>query len=250
MQPLSFTLSDSGMTHTGNIRTRNEDSFCCYPEQNLWVVADGMGGHDSGDYASQTIVEQAGKFTSQATLEDSIFLLEENFLYSHQIIKEKAKSHGKKSTIGSTVASLYIWQDFAFTLWAGDSRIYRYRDQKLERLTEDHSFVEELVRMGKISTQEAEAHPASNVVLNALGIDAKLIIDMEYYPLQDNDLFLICSDGLFKELTEADISKLLSKPNKSLEVTNDKLIAAALKAGGSDNCTVILVKAKLKETDG
>ncbi len=242
----ALAFSYSGMTHTGKVRTRNEDSFTCLPEQNLWVVADGMGGHESGDFASQTITEQAAKFSSQPTLESSILLLEENLLHSNTLIREKASKLGSQATIGSTVTCLYIWNNLAFTLWAGDSRIYLYRDHCLSRLTEDHSFVEELVRMGKLKAEEAEAHPAANVVLNAIGIDANLIIDMEYYEIKEKDLFILCSDGLYKDLSDDKIASLLNSSDKTLDQLNQILIDAALEVGGTDNCTVVLVKADIE----
>lgn len=245
----TFVFTYSGLTHTGLVRTRNEDSFTCLPEQNLWVVADGMGGHDAGDFASQMITEQAHKFTEQQSLEDSILLLEENLLHSNKLIREKASQMGKKATIGSTVTCLYIWKNLAFVLWAGDSRLYRFRDNTLQRLTEDHSFVEELVRMGKLNAAEAEEHPASNVVLNAVGIENTLIIDMEYYETKDNDLFILCSDGLFKDLSDDKISNILTNTDISLDELNQQLVDAALEVGGSDNCTVVLVKAGIEEKD-
>lgn len=240
----SYTFSYSGLSDTGRVRTRNEDSFACLPDNNLWVVADGMGGHDGGDFASRTICEQAARFTCQASLEDSILLLEENLLHSNELIRERASHMGKQTTIGSTVTCLFTWRDLAFVLWAGDSRLYRWRDDALLRLTEDHSYVEELVRMGKLEANEAEDHPASNVVLNAVGIDDELIIDMEYYPIQDKDLFLLCSDGLFKDLAEGSIESIMQDDEASLEDTSQRLIDAALAAGGNDNCTAVLVRAE------
>lgn len=247
--PPSFQFSFSGLSDTGRVRNRNEDSFNCLPEQQLWLVADGMGGHDAGDFASQTIAQQAAKFSPQATLESSILLLEENLLHSNQLIREKAEKMGKNATIGSTVTCLYIWKNLAFILWAGDSRAYRFRDQSLQRLTEDHSYVEELVRMGKIQASEAEDHPSANVVLNAIGIDADIKIDMEYYEIQHNDLFILCSDGLYKDLAEDKISQILDNQDASIEQLNQNLVNAALEAAGSDNCTVILVKAFLEESN-
>ncbi len=245
----NFTFTYSGITHTGLVRERNEDSYICLPEQNLWLVADGMGGHDSGDFASSTITEQAAKYIQQPTLDASILLLEENLLHSNRLIQEKAQKLGKQSTIGSTVACLYSWKNLSFVLWAGDSRVYRFRDHSLQRLTEDHSFVEELVRMGKIDASEAESHPAANVVLNAVGIEAELTVDMDYFEILDNDLFLICSDGLYKDLNDEKIIQILDNADSTLEQTSQKLIEAALEMGGSDNCTIVLVKAKIEEKD-
>jgi len=246
----SLKFSFFGQTDTGKVRSRNEDSFTCVPDQNLWVVADGMGGHESGDFASRTITKQSEKFIQQPELETSLLLLEENLLHSNEIIREKAETLGKNLTIGSTVTCLYTWKNLAFLLWAGDSRTYRYRNQTLERLTDDHSYVEELVRMGKITAAEAESHPAANVVLNAIGIDSNIIIDMDYAEIEDNDLFILCSDGLYKDVTEDKISQIIDNNEASLEELNQNLISAALDAGGSDNCTVILVKASIENTDG
>ena len=247
--PPQFKLTHFGVTDTGRVRTRNEDSFICVPEQNLWVVADGMGGHDSGDFASTTITEQASKFIQQSSLEDSILVLEENFLHSNELIHQKAEKLGKNTTIGSTVASLFVWDDLAFVLWAGDSRVYRFRENELLRMTEDHSYVEELVRMGKLSETEAESHPAANVVLNAIGIENNIIIDMEFSHILHEDLFILCSDGLFKDLPEAEIGHILSDQNASVEQLTQALLTAALDAGGSDNCTVVLVKASIEKDD-
>jgi serine/threonine protein phosphatase PrpC len=245
----AYSFISSGISHTGLVRDRNEDSFVCLPKQNLWVVADGMGGHDSGDFASSTITQQAGKFHQQPTLDASILLLEENLIHSNEIIQNKASKLGKQATIGSTVACLYSWKNLIFVLWAGDSRIYRYRNNTLQRLTEDHSFVEELVRMGKIDASQAESHPASNVVLNAVGIEAELIVDMDYYEIEENDLYILCSDGLYKDLGDQKIAHILGENDLPLEQLNQKLIDQALEMGGSDNCTVILVKAEIEENN-
>ncbi len=209
----------------------------------MWVVADGMGGHDAGDFASETIVDQASKFTRQNSLDASILLLEENLLHSNQIIREKAAKLGSKATIGSTVAALHVWKNLAMVLWAGDSRIYLLRSGELHRLTEDHSYVEELVRMGKISQQEADEHPAANVVLNAIGIQDELTIDMDYFEIQDQDVFILCTDGLFKEVMDDKMIEVLETRDTSIEQLNQNLIQTALENGGGDNCTVILVKA-------
>jgi serine/threonine protein phosphatase PrpC len=243
----TFVFTFSGLTHTGRVRTRNEDSYTCLPEHNLWVVADGMGGHEAGEFASQTITQQAQKFTQQPSLEASIMLLEENLLHSNQLIREKASKLGKQTTIGSTVTCLHTWKNLAFVLWAGDSRLYRFRDNALQRLTEDHSYVEELVRMGKLKAEEAEQHPASNVVLNAVGIENQLIVDMEYYEIEDQDLFILCSDGLYKDLSTDRIAEILNNTELSMDELNNQLIETALTAGGSDNCTVVLVRAVLEE---
>ncbi|MFT5503980.1 MAG: serine/threonine-protein phosphatase Stp1 [Gammaproteobacteria bacterium] len=242
----NFEFLSHGITHTGYVRSRNEDSILVLDEENVWMVADGMGGHHAGDFASQTISNNLGLFKQQDALEDSILLLEENILNSNSIIRNKALKLGKNETIGSTVVCVYLWQDCLFVFWAGDSRLYRFRDSLLERMTEDHSYVEELVRMGKIQASEAEAHPAANVVLKAVGIDDTLAMDFDHIKLQENDIFIICSDGLYKDLEEAKLTAIISNYNSDMVILSEKLLEASLAAGGTDNTSIIALKTSIK----
>src|SRR5210317_1000740 len=247
--PVNFRISSHGVTDVGRVRSKNEDSILVNEDENVWIVADGMGGHHAGDFASQTITNNLSLFKQHASLDDSILLLEENILNSNSIIRKKSYKLGRNATIGSTVVCVYVWQNFLFTFWAGDSRLYRYRDAALERLTEDHSYVEELVRMGKIEARYAEEHPAANVVLKAVGIDDQLCIDLEYYQLQDGDVYIICSDGLYKDLEETRIGPIIEAHPDNMTELADALLEAALNAGGTDNTSIITMKIKQKEDD-
>ena len=241
-------ITSNGVTHTGHVRTRNEDSILLLPEESLWTVADGMGGHHAGDFASQTITQNLGLFKQQQTLDASILLLEENVINSNSIIRRKSEKLGKNATIGSTVVCLYIWKNYAFIFWAGDSRLYRFRNNKLERLTEDHSYVEELVRMGKIEAKDAEAHPAANVVLKAVGIDDTLRLDFDYVELLDGDIFIICSDGLYKDMEEEKITPIVQANLEDMNALAEALLISSLNAGGTDNTSIITLRAsKYKE---
>lgn len=247
--PVSFQISSHGVTDTGHVRTKNEDSILVHEDENVWIVADGMGGHHAGDFASQTITNNLSLFKQHASLDDSILLLEENILNSNAIIRKKSFKLGRNATIGSTVVCVYIWRNLLFTLWAGDSRLYRYRAGTLERLTEDHSYVEELVRMGKIAACEAEEHPAANVVLKAVGIDDHLCIDFEYYELQDGDIYIVCSDGLYKDLEESKIGPIIEAHPENMNDLAEALLEASLAAGGTDNTSIITMKINQKEND-
>lgn len=238
-----FEITSSGVTHTGHVRNRNEDSILLLEDENLWLVADGMGGHQAGDFASQTITRNLGLFKQQEALEDSILLLEENLLNSNAIIRDKSSKMGKNATIGSTVVCAHIWQNYLFTFWAGDSRLYRFRKNKLERLTDDHSYVEELVRMGKIEASAAESHPAANVVLKAVGIDDDLCLDFEYFEISNNDIFVICSDGLYKDLDENNITSIIQDNKNDMVALTQSLLSKSLDAGGTDNTSIITIKA-------
>ncbi len=247
--PISFQILSNGVTDTGHVRTKNEDSILVNEDENIWIVADGMGGHHAGDFASQTITNNLSLFKQHASLDDSILLLEENILNSNSIIRKKSYKLGRNATIGSTVVCVYVWHNFLFTFWAGDSRLYRYRDAKLERLTEDHSYVEELVRMGKIEARDAEEHPAANVVLKAVGIDDHLCMDFEYFEIRDDDIYIICSDGLYKDLDEEEIVPVIESHGENMTELSEALLESALNAGGTDNTSIIAMRICQKETD-
>jgi serine/threonine protein phosphatase PrpC len=247
--PISFQISSHGVTDTGHVRSKNEDSILVHDDENVWIVADGMGGHHAGDFASQTITNNLSLFKQHASLDDSILLLEENILNSNTIIRKKSHKLGPNATIGSTVVCVYVWRNFLFTLWAGDSRLYRFRDNRLDRLTEDHSYVEELVRMGKLEARDAEEHPAANVVLKAVGIDDHLCIDIDYFELQDGDIYIICSDGLYKDLEENEILPIIESHSESMNELSEALLEASLNAGGTDNTSIITMKICQMEDD-
>lgn len=247
--PSGFQISSNGVTHTGHVRSKNEDSILINADESVWLVADGMGGHHAGDFASQTLTNNISLFKQQPVLGDSILLLEENILNSNAIIRKKSHKLGRDATIGSTVVCVYIWQDYLFTFWAGDSRLYRHREGQLKRLTEDHSYVEELVKMGKIEAKDAEAHPAANVVLKAVGIDEHLCLDFEYFEMQDGDVYIICSDGLYKDLAESLIEPIIESNNIDMEALSKVLLATSLDAGGTDNTSIITLKVSQKETN-
>lgn len=243
----NFQITSDGVSHTGNVRTRNEDSILLLDEENVWLVADGMGGHHAGDFASQTITNNLGLFKQQPSLEDSILLLEENIISSNAIIRNKSSQLGKNATIGSTLVCVYLWRNFAFAFWAGDSRLYRFRNDQLLRLTEDHSYVEELVKMGKIEASDAESHPAANVVLKAVGIYDSLCLDFDYFELLDGDIFIICSDGLYKDLDENNIAPIIKENKDDMAQLTQSLLLSTLQAGGTDNTSIISLKVSQKD---
>ena len=249
LNPISFQIYSNGVSHTGHVRTKNEDSILVNADENVWIVADGMGGHHAGDFASQTITNNLSLFKQHESLDDSILLLEENILNSNSIIRKKSYKLGRNATIGSTVVCVYVWNNFLFTFWAGDSRLYRFRDGELERLTEDHSYVEELVRMGKIEARDAEEHPAANVVLKAVGIDDNLCMDFEYFELQDSDIYVICTDGLYKDLEEEKLTPIIESNTEDMTGLSEALLESALDAGGTDNTSIIAMKVCYREDD-
>lgn len=241
----SIHTASHAITHMGNVRTRNEDAILDLSSESLWVVADGMGGHDAGDFASQCIISHLSTFKLQDTLSKNIDLIEEKVIAANEDIQSHARKTkiDKTKTSGSTIVGLFIWKNIGLTFWAGDSRLYRFTDS-LNRITEDHSYVEELIKMGQLSADEAEEHPSANIILNAVGIRDKHYLDMDYIQIEDNDVFILCSDGLYKDINESALSDIIKNKidNMDMEYLSTELLNAALAAGGTDNTSVICIK--------
>lgn len=225
-------------THQG-LRKYNEDAFLNRPDLGLWVVADGMGGCDAGDLASGLIVRELGHIG--ATADGGQLLAEVRArleAVNRTLIGEAAKL-GPGRTVGSTVVALMIAEGHYACLWAGDSRLYRLRNGRIDRLTRDHSHVQDLVDAAVISADMAEKHPLANVVTRAVGVTEPLDLDKATSDVLPGDLFLLCTDGVCKALDDAAIQDIL-QARPPADIPN-ALIAAALDAGGSDNITVVAV---------
>lgn len=228
-----------GITHVGKVRKHNEDSFVERPEIGLWAVADGMGGHSAGDVASQMIVDYLKEVQQSASLPELVNAVEDRLLTVNQQLLQKAMEGEKRLTIGSTVAALLAWQDLGIFIWAGDSRVYRRRDDRLQQLTTDHSQVELYVEQGLISREEASNHPHGNMITRAVGAAEDLYLDMDMCSLQSGDRFLLCSDGLTRHVTDLEIRDLLGEG--TAEEAANHLIELTLTRRAADNVTVIVV---------
>ena len=209
------------------------------PEIGLWVVADGMGGHDKGDVASQMIVEHMKKMHEGISLINFIDDLETRMQEVNQALIEKAKSSAKKSTIGSTVVIMITFDKYLIYVWAGDSRLYRLRNADLRQITTDHSQVELYVEQGLITREDALKHPHGNMITRAIGAMEDLYLDMDIQELARADRYLLCSDGLTKHLQDFEIQEMLQ--NSSTEECCNSLIELTLERGAGDNVTAIIV---------
>ena len=235
----SLEWRSCGLTTVGTERKHNEDAYLTLPDEGLWVVADGMGGHAKGDVASQSIIDALEGFTPQRTLSTTIELIEKRVLDVNEKLHNQSLGQPDK-VMGSTVAMVYTYQDHVFYMWAGDSRIYRYRNKKLDQVSHDHSFVQEIVDKGMMTPEEAGNHPSANIITRAVGVSDKLVIDIDHDIAQPGDKYLICSDGLFKDITIEDISRAMDQiPFKAAQ----SLIETALANEANDNVTVIVVEA-------
>ena len=225
-------------SHVGLKRKVNEDAVLALPEQNIWVVSDGMGGHEAGDYASRLITDLIATIEPSLPARERMHALRAAIQQAHGLIRAEAEARGA-SVIGATVASLMLANSHFVGIWAGDSRIYRLRDGEIQMLTADHSIVATLVESGQMTWDEAEQHPQSNAITRAVGVGDELELDKVRGETVPGDRFLICSDGLTKYATFGMLQSALSR--EPLETVVDRLIQIALDGGGADNISVVVV---------
>ncbi len=240
MSNQQFTWHSVAVTDTGMVRSINEDSILDRSEIGLWVVADGMGGHDAGDLASQTIVKSLADMYQPPFMEAYVEAVQERLRDINNELRDIATARNNNSTIGSTVALLLAFKDRCAVLWAGDSRVYRLRGNSFQAMSKDHSQVQELVDQGVIAAQDAEAHPAANVITRAVGAMDDLEVDVNSCDLQDNDHYLICSDGLYKEVVEQEIRQAMHQCIDSAVMVKE-LIELAKSRNARDNVSIISV---------
>ncbi len=234
----SHRVRYSARSHVGLKRKLNEDAVLALPEENLWLVADGMGGHEAGDYASRLVADMVAAIPPGLPPSDRMVTLRDVLRQAHLAIRAEAEARGG-GTIGTTVACMMLANSHFVGLWAGDSRIYLLRNNQIQMLTTDHSVVADLVLAGQMSWDEAEQHPQSNAINRAVGVGDELELDKIRGEVQAGDRFLICSDGLSKYATFPMLEKALSE--MPIETVADQLIQIALDGGGADNISVIVV---------
>ncbi len=227
--------ASSAATHPGLKRSRNEDRLVERPDLGMWAVADGAGGHGAGDVASTAIADALMAIPPGLSAAEMLAQLRLRLSAVNAELRHRALERG--GIIASTVVVLLLRGDHFAALWAGDSRIYLLRQGALHRITHDHSLVQEMVDAGTLPAEEAEAHPQSNIITRAVGAEVELVLDKVADRLLPGDRFLLCSDGVFKELPEAEIAGLMARGTDA-----DDLVRRAVEAGGRDNVTVVLVE--------
>ncbi len=227
-------IKSYGYTDQGHYRQRNEDALLVQPERGLWVVCDGMGGHQAGDYASRTIVERLGEIDLPARVGGMVNTLKTSLLECNSQLREYARSH-ELGQIGSTVALLVIHLDRAMVLWAGDSRVYRLRNGKLRQMTEDHSYAREVART---TGKEMEAdQPGSQAITRAVGANSDLQLDCLVLEARPGDVWVLCSDGVSGSVSKDEMIDVLDSAGDPAKA----LVERALENDSRDNCTAISV---------
>ena len=237
-------------TDLGRKRASNEDAFGFSVEDGVYVVCDGMGGAAAGEVASALAVDEMLRLLrgrAQSGSADRAVMLpqaaEEAVCAANQAIFSRSQRDVKLYGMGTTLVSLVTKERRVWVLNVGDSRCYRLRNRRLEQITRDHSLVEERVRLGRMTPAEALRSPLRNVITRALGTESSVTPDVFELEAEPGDLFLLCSDGLTRELADALIESLLDA-SLPLDELCGRLVEAAKKAGGSDNITCLLVRAE------
>lgn len=234
----SFTWRSAAITSQGNVRSHNEDAILDLAAAGLWVVADGMGGHKAGDVASRMIVESLCGVVKRALPSELLDDVEDRLLDVNTRLY-RSSLEGDAGMSGSTVVALLAFGQHCLSVWAGDSRVYRLRDGEFTCVTHDHSEVQALLDEGAPDA-EANALAANNVITRAVGGAQELYLDLELRALHDADRYLLCSDGLYKELPDAEIARNLAVGDP--DAACKALLKATLARTASDNVSVVVVQ--------
>ena len=236
-------------THRGLVRQRNEDSWWFDPKSGIAVVADGMGGHPAGADASALAVGALADTFRTPALEVSPEVLGETMAAgvgrAHERIREAVQEDENLDGMGTTLTALAFGAGGSLVVGhVGDSRAYRFRDNVLEQLTEDHTWVADAVAAGQLSSSAATSHPYSHVLSQAVGVDMSPTPDVTRHEIRTGDVYLLCSDGLTGPVSDASIREILAGTvtEGRLEEAPPRLVEAALAGGGPDNVTAVLVR--------
>jgi serine/threonine protein phosphatase PrpC len=236
-----FVFETGAATDTGRVRNHNEDSFMAQPESGVWVVADGMGGHHAGDFASRAIVESVATVGRPVSAPDLQARFMDRILRAHQTIQaQSARLNG--ATVGATLVGLLSFDRHFACIWSGDSRIYLLRQGQYAQVTVDHTEVNELLRTGAITPDQAATWPRRNVITRAIGVHDMPMTDERSGVLVDGDTFLLCSDGLTEHVEDHEMAAALAQ--MGAQAACDALVQLTLERGAKDNVTVIVVRCR------
>jgi PPM family protein phosphatase len=247
-KPVSDEMRSAAVSETGRLRSHNEDAFALLPERGLFIVSDGMGGHNAGATAARIVVDVLPQMLEQRLLsipsQESKALslaVRDAVVELSQYVRECAESHADLSGMGATLVLAYLRNYTLSVANMGDSRAYLYREGNLKQLTEDHSIVGMLLQDGEITPEEAKTHPARGIVSRYVGMEGTVYPDVKSLKISKGDRVLLCSDGLTGMITDEAISEILSKDG-DLQQVCQSLVDAANQAAGRDNITVLLAE--------
>ncbi|MNZ78153.1 Serine/threonine phosphatase stp [compost metagenome] len=234
----------------GRVRQVNEDQSWVGQLANgvtLAIVADGMGGHQAGDVASQKAVDAFRTMLEQSaakadlSLQEGKMLIRQAISQANEVVHELASRHERYYNMGTTIVAALVKQQNAIIGHVGDSRAYKISEGNITQLTADHTLVNELVKSGQLSTEEALHHPRRNVLTRAVGTEAQIDIDVQTVEWSESDTLVLCSDGLSNMVSDEQILETVTMKELDLEAKAERLVQLALHAGGDDNITVVLL---------
>lgn len=231
------SLETSALTHEGRVRTNNEDALCVRADEGLFVVADGMGGHENGEWASAAIAAAMEEVVLPAGFDEASHAIADALHHVNAIIHTEAQSRGVQ--MGSTVVALLIRAGQFAVLWVGDSRAYLHRDGELVRISHDHTQVQEMVDRGLLEPNDIEGHPMGHILARAMGVRDEVEVDVIADQVETGDIFLLCSDGLMARVEDGEIADALADTDAKQRA--DRLVKLTLDRGAPDNVTVITV---------
>lgn len=241
MSTATVTYQAAAASDRGRRRPANEDAFGFSVEHGVYVVCDGMGGAAAGEIASTLAVDEFMHRMTEKSAKPSRAAAEDAVLASNAAIYTRSHRNAKLSGMGTTLVSLVVEASQAWILNVGDSRCYRLHEDTLEQITLDHSLVEEQVRLGRLTSEEAARSPLRNVITRALGTQPHVTTDVFELETVPGDLFLLCSDGLTRELCDDQLAQML-RSSHELDVLCEDLVNAANLSGGRDNITCVVVR--------
>ena len=227
-------------TNVGLKRSINEDSILVETDRGLWAVADGMGGHEAGEIASTMVTDALRCLPDLNDVDELAGKAVESLRQVNQQLIELARSGGSRGTIGTTVVGLAVTDGSFRCFWMGDSRAYLLRDGTIDRITHDHSLVQNLVDAGMLKPEEAETHENANLITRAVGVSENCEVDIVSGEARSNDLFVLASDGLTRLVPDQELADELQR--SSLEDAADRLIETVLARGAPDNVSLIIAK--------
>ena len=234
------------MTHIGRRRDMNQDYMYTSTTPvgslpNLFVVADGMGGHNAGEYASRFTVDKMVEVISQYRQQEPVAAMKEALTEANSQLLEEAGADPSKSGMGTTVVAATVIGDLLHVANIGDSRLYVIDHEAIRQITRDHSLVEEMVRLGEMDKAAAKVHPDKNIITRAIGVTRELAVDFFEVELRPGDMILLCSDGLTNMVEDEEIIEIVMEQKNIVEKA-EKLINTANENGGKDNITVVLIE--------
>ncbi len=249
-------ITYQAISDVGRKRKGNEDHYLVNPDQRLFVVADGMGGHAAGEVASRIAVEAIEDFVRQTRVDGSSALpwghdapitsetdrIREAVVYSNGMVFDATRERAEYEGMATTIAAVLVDGAMVHVAHVGDSRVYLFRRNHMKQMTRDHSWVNEQVENGVLTPEQARVHPLRNVVTRALGGQAELTVDVTSLEVRPDDVLLLCSDGLTTMVSDEEIVQILEEERGALPEAARKLVEAANASGGEDNVTIVLVQ--------